>query len=110
MFHGRRDESTTSLPRAGEGSRMPSPPPSVPIRRLTPLSAWSKIQVQKVEAEVSRLPPTQRKAFLKKSLLLYHPDKALRNQSKREDVPEAQVNEVFLEIKQLYDRIAALER
>eukprot|EP00931_Biecheleriopsis_adriatica_P017975 TRINITY_DN12712_c0_g1_i4.p1 TRINITY_DN12712_c0_g1~~TRINITY_DN12712_c0_g1_i4.p1 ORF type:complete len:327 (-),score=74.87 TRINITY_DN12712_c0_g1_i4:17-997(-) len=80
------------------------PPPQSPRKKTLPppsvrLSEVAAAQVSKISQDVASVPKAQRKAAWKKQMRMYHPDK----QAVFPHLSEAQMNEVFVEIKRRYD-------
>jgi len=83
------------------------------IASIAQLTDWARQQVVKVAAEVEALPRQEQKAAWKQRLRLFHPDK--REAAQREPNgllagrSEAELKEVFVELKRRYDRAAVRE-
>lgn len=102
---------TTPTPvRVKSAATRSAAPPSAPGRPefsiiSRALSDWARQQVTKTVLEIRSVPQTAQKAAWKRKLLQFHPDKraAASSASAVAGRSEAQVSEVFLELKRLYD-------
>lgn len=78
------------------------------------LSAWANQQVKKVVLEVEELPREEQKAGWKQRLRAFHPDKRQAAQMQGDSIfgdrSDAEISEVFVEIKRCYDVAIAREQ
>jgi len=86
----------------------PMPPLRPPLPKapeVNNLSPWATQQVTKIVSEVNAQPITERKAAYKRFILQFHPDKRhfLDSRWGADGRSEAELSEVFMDIKQRYD-------
>merc|ERR1712129_223379 len=104
---------TTSTVTASAGP-MPVPKrgwtPSPSVAPSEDLSEWARAQVSQVFCEVKAIPRPLWKRFLQQKLLRFHPDKKASRDRWLASRPDAEVTEVFMDIKKLYDCISVTKR
>jgi len=74
------------------------------------LSAWASAEVKLLLKEFSTQPIPLQKGFLKQKLLLFHPDKRSHLPDAYRDRTEAELTEVFVDIKRRYDLAVVAEQ
>lgn len=98
---GRRPTAAREPPRR-QAPRPPGPAPS--------LSGWARTQVLDIFAEVETLPRSAQKAALKQKLRLFHPDKRQLHADRHAKTTDAELSEVFVELKRRYDWLLRQEQ
>jgi len=101
-------------------NRSTGPPPPTFERRGTapasvsdppaPMSEWARQQVNQIDTEIRNLPVALQKGAWKQKMKQFHPDKRqARPENEFAGKSDAQVAEVFMEIKRRYDRCGSQE-
>merc|ERR1712187_324256 len=91
---------------------IPPLPPRPNFAAMKINSEWARQQLDKIAAEANAQPRVERRALYKRAMLQFHPDKKLAQDARwvAEGRSEAEVSEVFMEVKRRYDQEEDLTR
>lgn len=104
-YNAREHPADRSHERVRAGLCSGALPRVAPTTTPTGLSAWASTEVRRIAAEIAALPRGQRRNAYRQKMRLFHPDK--QHGKERTSPSEAEVTEVFRELKRRYDDMIA---